>query len=188
MAHAQAAAGIKNAVRAGFHSIEHGVYLDDEAIDLMLERGTYLVPTLVAPEAVVKAHAEGLRVPAYAVEKSRQVMEAHRTSIARAWAAGVRLAMGTDSGVGRHGTNLEELALLTEVGLSPMEAIVAATRTAAECLGWADRVGTLEAGKWADVVVARGNPLDDIRSLANPANVVLVLQGGRTMKSLTPDP
>lgn len=168
MAHAQAAQGIKNAVRAGFHSIEHGIYLDEEAIDLMLQHGTYLVPTLVAPLAVIRAAEAGHRVPAYAVEKSKRVMEAHQESIARAYQAGVKIAMGTDSGVGPHGTNLEELYWLTVIGMTPMEAIVAGTQSAAHCLGWNDRVGTLEVGKRADVVVSKTNPLEDIQSLIKP--------------------
>ncbi|NMP22464.1 metal-dependent hydrolase family protein [Sulfobacillus harzensis] len=179
MAHAQAAEGIKNAVRAGFHSIEHGIYLDNEAIDLMLEHGTYLVPTLVAPLAVIKAFEAGRRVPSYAVEKSKRVMDAHHESIARAYRAGVTIAMGTDSGVGAHGTNLEELYWLTQIGMRPMEAIVASTKTAAECLGWSDRLGTLEAEKLADLVVVRQNPLDNIKSLADRENIALVMKDGQ---------
>lgn len=183
MAHAQAAQGIKNAVRAGFHSIEHGIYLDDEAIDLMLQHGTYLVPTLIAPVSVLRAAERGLRVPpAYAIEKTKRVIEAHQESIARAHRAGVKIAMGTDSGVGPHGTNLEELALMTEVGMTPMEAIVASTATAAACLDWQDRLGTVEPGKLADIAVASINPLHDIKSLANPDNIALVIQNGRVLK------
>ncbi len=183
MAHAQAAQGIKNAVRAGFHSIEHGIYLDDEAIDLMLEHGTYLVPTLIAPLSVLKAADEGLRVPAYAIEKTKRVIEAHQESVSKAKSAGVKIAMGTDSGVGHHGTNLEELALMTEIGMTPMDAIVASTKTSATCLGWQDRVGTLEAGKLGDLVVFQGDPVKNIKSLAQNDNIVLVLKGGQTVKN-----
>lgn len=184
MAHAQAAPGIKNAVKAGFLSIEHGIYLDDEAIELMLQEGTYLVPTLIAPLSVLRAKEAGHPVPDYAVEKTKRVIEAHQSSIARAHRAGVKIAFGTDSGVGPHGTNLQELALLTEVGLSPMQALVAATHTAAELLGFDDRVGTLEEGKLADVVVSRTNPLDHIESLAEPANIRWVLKGGSVVKGV----
>ena len=183
MAHAQAATGIKNAVRAGFHSIEHGIYLDDEAIDLMLQHGTYLVPTLIAPLSVLKAAENGQRVAAWAVEKSKRVMEAHQQSIARAHQAGVKIAMGTDSGVGPHGTNLEELALMVEIGMSPMEAIVASTRVAADCLEWSDEVGTLSSGKLADVVIAAQDPLSDIRSLGDTDNIVWVMKGGSVVKN-----
>ena len=183
MAHAQAATGIKNAIRAGFHSIEHGIYLDDEAIDLMLEHGTYLVPTLIAPQSVLKAAENGQRVAAWAIEKSKRVMEAHQNSIARAYQAGVKIAMGTDSGVGPHGTNLEELALMTEIGMSPMEAIVASTRVAADCLEWGDRVGTLSVGKEADVVITSQDPLADIRSLGVNDNIAWVMKGGAVVKN-----
>ncbi|PSL24009.1 imidazolonepropionase-like amidohydrolase [Planomicrobium soli] len=104
MAHAQGAAGIKNAVRAGIHSIEHGIYLDEEAIELMLENGTYLVPTLLAPISVVEASELNESMPEYAVQKAREVVEAHRESIMRAYKAGVKIAMGTDAGVMAHGS------------------------------------------------------------------------------------
>ncbi len=186
MAHAQAAEGIKNAVRAGFHSIEHGIYLDDEAIDLMLQHGTYLVPTLIAPLSVLKAFDEGLRVPAYAVEKTKRVIEAHQTSIAKAKSRGVKIAMGTDSGVGHHGTNLEELQLLVDIGMTPMEAIVASTRTAADCLGWQHRLGTVEVGKLADITVSQADPLKELSRLQQHDNMVLVLKGGTIVKNRLP--
>jgi imidazolonepropionase-like amidohydrolase len=182
MAHAQGAEGIKNAVRAGVHSIEHGIYLDDEAIDLMAARGTFLVPTLLAVASVIEIGRETGTLPEWAVRKAEEVYAVHRESIAKAHKAGLRIAMGTDSGVFPHGRNLRELALLTEVGLSPMEALVATTRTAAECLGWQERLGTLEPGKLADVVVARADPLADIRSLSDTANIALVLKDGAAVK------
>lgn len=178
MAHAQGAEGIKQAVRAGIHSIEHGIFLDDEAIDLMLEKGTFLVPTLLAPVAVLEAGEEG-GMPEYGLRKSRQVIGVHQQSIRRAHEAGVKIAMGTDAGVMPHGTNLRELALLVDVGMTPMEAIVSATRTAAECLGWDDRLGTIEPGKVADIVIAGSDPIGDISSLANNDNIWLVMQGGK---------
>ncbi|PSR21070.1 MAG: amidohydrolase family protein [Sulfobacillus acidophilus] len=183
MAHAQATQGIKNAVRAGFISIEHGIYLDQEAIDLMLEHETFLVPTLVAPLAVIKARDEGLTVPDYAIEKTKRVLEAHHESVARAHAAGVKIAMGTDSGVGHHGTNLEELSHLVDIGMSPMQALVASTRQAAELLGWSDRLGTLQPGKLADVVITTIDPLANIGGLANPDNISWVIKGGTIVKT-----
>jgi imidazolonepropionase-like amidohydrolase len=182
MAHAQGAEGIKNAVRAGIHSIEHGIFLDDEAIELMLAHKTFLVPTLLAPLAVLEAAESGGSMPEWGVRKARESIEAHSDSIARAYQAGVTIAMGTDAGVMPHGTNLRELGLMCQVGLSPMEAIVATTKVAAECLGWQDRVGTLEAGKLADVILCQTNPLDDIRSLENPANIPVVVKDGRIVK------
>ncbi len=183
MAHAQGAEGIKNAVRAGIHSIEHGIFLDDEAIDLMLEHGTFLVPTLLAPLAVLEAgERPNSGMPEYGLRKARETVEIHRESIARAYQAGVKIAMGTDAGVMPHGTNLRELGLMCDVGMSPMEAIVATTKTAAECLGWQDQVGTLEPGKLADVIVTRTDPLADIRSLENVDNIALVMKDGKPVK------
>src|SRR3954447_21434830 len=119
MAHAQGAEGIKAAVRAGIRSIEHGIYLDDEAIDLMLDRGTWLVPTLAAPRAVLTAVAAGASLPEAMLAKALAVQKVHDASVARAAEAGVRIAMGTDTGVGPHGTNLGELGLMAGVGMSP---------------------------------------------------------------------
>jgi imidazolonepropionase-like amidohydrolase len=160
MAHAQATDGIKAAIRNGIRSIEHGIYLDDEAIEMMLERGTYLVPTLIAPRGVLEAADRGVAVPAYAIEKTKMVMESHQESIARAIAAGVKVAMGTDSGVTPHGQNLRELPLMAACGMSPAQALVATTRTAAELLGVLDDRGTVEPGKRADLVVIEGDALD----------------------------
>lgn len=184
MAHAQGSAGIKNAVRAGFLSIEHGIYLDQEAIDLMLERDTYLVPTLIAPRAVLQARDEGLSVPDFAVEKTKRVLEAHAQSIARAYQSGVKIAFGTDSGVGHHGTNLEELSLLCSIGMTPMQAIMSATKTAAELLGMSHRIGTVEPGKLADLVISRTDPLSHIESLKDNDNIRLVMKGGHVVKDM----
>jgi imidazolonepropionase-like amidohydrolase len=159
MAHAQGSEGIKNAIRAGIRSIEHGIYLDDEAIHLMLERGTYLVPTLVAPIGVLKAAEAGLAIPETSLRKAKETINIHRESFRRAVAAGVKVAMGTDSGVTPHGRNLEELALMEQGGMSPAEVLVATTRTAAELMGLEKDSGTVEAGKRADLVVVDGDPL-----------------------------
>jgi imidazolonepropionase-like amidohydrolase len=159
MAHAQATEGIKAAIRAGIRSIEHGIYLDDEAIDMMLERGTYLVPTLVAPRGVLDAAAAGASVTDESLRKAEMVIEAHDESVSRAVAAGVKLAMGTDSGVTPHGQNLRELALMVDRGMTPAQALVATSRTAAELMGLDGELGTLEPGKRADIVVVGGDPL-----------------------------
>ncbi len=161
MAHAQGSDGIKNAIRAGIRSIEHGIYLDDEGIDLMLARGTWLVPTLVAPQGVLDAADAGVALPPAIVEKARSVIEIHRASFRRAVEAGVRIAMGTDSGVTPHGRNLRELELMVEHGgMTPAQALVATTRSAAHLLGLDDDLGTLEPGKLADVVVVAGDPFE----------------------------
>ncbi len=183
MAHAQGAEGVKNAIRAGIYSIEHGIFLDDEAIDLMLKHDTFLVPTLLAPLAVLEAGEAG-GMPEYAIRKARETIESHSDSIGRAYKAGVKIAMGTDAGVMPHGTNLRELGLMCNIGMTPMEAIVATTKTAAECLGWQDRVGTVQAGKLADLVIVKTNPLADIRSLEKPDNITVVVKDGKVVKDL----
>jgi imidazolonepropionase-like amidohydrolase len=160
MAHAQGAPGIKAAIRAGIRSIEHGIYLDDEAIEMMLERGTFLVPTLVAPRGVIDAAAAGAAVPEAAVRKAHEVVDVHRESFSRAVAAGVQVAMGTDSGVTPHGKNLRELALMVDGGMTPAQALVASTSTAARLMRLDDELGTLEPGKRADVVVVAGDPFE----------------------------
>jgi imidazolonepropionase-like amidohydrolase len=179
MAHAQGTQGIKNAIRAGIRSIEHGMFLDDEAIDLMLQRGTFLVPTLVAPIGVIEQAEQLGTMPEYGLRKARETLEAHQESISRAIAAGVTVAMGTDAGVVAHGTNLRELGLMVQSGMSPMQAIVATTKTAAECLRWGDRVGTLAPGKLADIVVVDGDPLADIRILERRERIALVIKDGK---------
>ncbi|MGQ9509125.1 MAG: amidohydrolase family protein, partial [Thermodesulfobacteriota bacterium] len=143
--HAQGTEGIKNSLWAGVDSIEHGIFLDDEAIELMLKTKAFMVPTLSAPYFIIKA---GVRkgVPAFAVEKSKSVIKSHWQSVRRAHQAGIPIAMGTDAGTpfNHHGKNLKEMELLVKIGLTPMEAIMAATKTASEVLGLEQKVGTLE--------------------------------------------
>jgi imidazolonepropionase-like amidohydrolase len=160
MAHAQGAEGIKNAVRAGIRSIEHGIYLDDEGIELMVQRGTWLVPTLVAPLGVLDAVDAGASIPASSVEKAKAVIEVHQQAVGRAIDAGVKVAMGTDSGVAPHGANLRELGLLVRCGMSPQQALVATTSSAAELMGLGEELGTLEPGKRADLVLLDGDALE----------------------------
>jgi imidazolonepropionase-like amidohydrolase len=175
MAHAQGADGIKNAVRAGIRSIDHGIYLDDEAIALMLARGTWFVPTLVAPQGVLDAVDAGVSLPPAVVDKARMVIDVHRGAFRRAVEAGVRIAMGTDSGVTPHGRNLRELQLMADGGMSPAAVLEATTRSAAELLGVDDELGTIDEGKLADLVVVAGDPYD-FTDLAD--RVEQVWQGG----------
>ena len=177
MAHAQATEGIKSAVRAGIRSIEHGIYLDDEAISMMLDRGTYLVPTLIAPIGVLEAADRGVNVPQYAIDKTRMVIDVHRRASAGRW-AGVKVAMGTDSGVTPHGQNLRELEEMVSCGMSPAEALIAATHTAAALLGVDEDRGVIDVGKRADVVIAAGEALD-INGLGQ--RIRTVIQDGKVV-------
>jgi imidazolonepropionase-like amidohydrolase len=160
MAHAQGTPGIKNALRAGIRSIEHGIYLDDEAIQMMLDKGAWLVPTLMAARGVIKASEAGVAIPTESLRKAVEVIEAHTDSFRRAAEAGVRIAMGTDSGVTPHGDNLEELELMGANGLTPEQVLVATTSSAAELMGLDGELGTIEPGKRADLVVVDGDPYD----------------------------
>jgi imidazolonepropionase-like amidohydrolase len=181
MSHAQAAEGIKNALRAGVYSIEHGIYLDDDGIEMMLDGGNPLVPTLAAP-LWVRRHAEAGRMPPYAAAKAREVGKDHEANIRRAIEAGVKVAFGTDTGVGPHGSNGEEFLLLAGLGMSPLQAIRSATTVAAEAIGLEGKVGTLAEGAWADLVGVPGDPLQDLGLLARPENVHLVVKGGEVAK------
>jgi imidazolonepropionase-like amidohydrolase len=158
MAHAQGAEGIKNAVRAGVRSIEHGIYLDEEAVALMVERGTYLVPTLSAPLSVIEAAENGARIPAASLDKAYAVLESHAISFKLALEAGVKIAMGTDAVGSAPGRNLEELELLRSHGMSPAQTLRSATSVAAELLDVSAAYGNLQPGKQADVVVVSGDP------------------------------
>lgn len=175
-AHAIGYPGIRAAVEAGVHSIEHGYELDDELRQQMVAQGTFLVPTLLETMSPVTASPQG------AAKSAKWHAMAH-DSIHASAAAGVRIAVGTDAGLSPdHGTNLAELGLLVRFGgLTPMQAIVAGTGSSAELCGVADRLGTVVAGKIADLVVIRGNPLADIDSVGNPDNIVLVIKDGRAV-------
>lgn len=169
--HAQGTQGIKDSIRAGITSIEHGIYLDEEAIHMMLREEVYLVPTLSAPYFIIKDRAE---VPEFIVHKTEQVMKIHSESLKRAHQAGVKIALGTDSGTpfNPHGTVLEEVRLLIQNGLSPEEALSAGTRVAADAIGLGNEIGTIEVGKLADILAVSGDPLSDCQSLANVAWVM----------------
>jgi imidazolonepropionase-like amidohydrolase len=171
MAHAQSTEGIKNAIRAGIRSIDHGVYLDDEAISMMVEHGTYLVPTLVAPQGVLDAADKGAQIPEESLRKAREVVDIHRESFRKAVAAGVKVAMGTDSGVTPHGENLRELSMMADGGMTPAQAITATTLVAAELMGLEKELGSIEPGKRADVVVVEGDPFD-FKTLAERVEAV----------------
>ena len=179
MSHAQATQGIKNAVAAGIESIEHGIYLDEEACAAMKKRGTYLVATLIAPLWVLRrAEKDPSSIPPYALRKAKEVIDVHRQAFRMAVESGVKIAMGTDSGVGPHGTNAEEIAIMVENGMTPMQAIVATTKTAAECARVDQLVGTLVPGKRADIIGVRGDPLANIGLFKDAASVAFVMKDG----------
>ncbi|QPW12245.1 metal-dependent hydrolase family protein [Mammaliicoccus sciuri] len=183
MAHAQGLQGVKQCIEAGIHSIEHGIYLDDEAVQLMKEKEMYLVPTLLAPLSVIE-FAEELGMSEISIKKSKQVMQDHIDSFKKAHQAGVKIAMGTDAGVFKHGTNLRELELMVEHGMTEMEAIVSSTKTAAECLGYDEDLGTIEVGKKADFILLDQNPLEDIKVLKDPNKIKVVSIDGKIVKDI----
>jgi imidazolonepropionase-like amidohydrolase len=179
-AHAHGREGIKNAILGGVDTIEHGIYLDDGLLEMMVQRGLFLVPTMTIGRAFQeRAREAGLSEEA--IRKGEAVMEVVMENMARAHQAGVRIAMGTDcSGNLAHaGENAWELALMVEIGMSPMEAIVAATGNAAQALGLAAVTGTLEVGKKADLILVEGDPLEDIKILRQKERVQLVMKEGK---------
>lgn len=182
MAHAQGLEGIKNCVEAGIHSIEHGIYLDDEVIEKMKEKGTYLVPTLLAPVSVIE-FADELGISAVGLEKSREVMEDHKASFKKAYDSGVKIAMGTDAGVFKHGTNLRELELMVESGATPMDAIVISTKNAAECME-IENLGLVKKDYIADFILTDKNPLEDIGILKNNDEIKVVAKDGEIFKNI----
>jgi imidazolonepropionase-like amidohydrolase len=183
MAHAQANAGIKNALKGGVATIEHGIWLDGDAIEMMLDGGNALIPTLVAPQWVVR-HAEAGKMPAYAADKARAVIADHTASIRQAVEAGVKIAFGTDTGVGPHGSNGEEFLLMREAGMEPLACIRAATTVAAETIGMRG-AGTLAPGSWGDLIAVAGDPLSDLTLVARAENIRLVVKGGEVVKALS---
>ncbi len=180
-AHAHGTDGIKIATRAGVASIEHGSFLDEEGARLMAQHGTYLVPTLMAGEAVERAAKSGVLRGARA-EKALAAAAAMRKAIKIAVANNVPIALGTDSGVIPHGTNAREFALLVEWGgMTPMQAIVSGTMNGARLLGWDQNIGSVAVGKWADIVAVSGDPLKDINVLQRTSFVMkdgVVYKGG----------
>ncbi len=179
-AHAHGTEGIKRAVRAGVRSIEHGTYLDQEAMELMKERGTFYVPTISAGRFVAeKAKIDGY-YPEIIRPKAAQIGPVIQETFSAAWDAGVRIAFGTDCGVCVHGDNAHEFVYMVEAGMPPMKAILSATSETAELLEIADDVGTLSVGKRADIVAVEDDPLTDIKALLE---VGFVMKGGVVYKN-----
>jgi imidazolonepropionase-like amidohydrolase len=161
-AHAHGAEGAKRAIRAGIDSIEHGTFLDDEALDMMKARGTFLVPTLMATQGGRERLGKGNYPPAVEAKMNAAIAAIDRT-VRMAIAKGVNIGMGTDAAVYPHGRNPEEFHMLVDLGMKPLDALRAGTSRDADLLGRADRIGTLESGKLADIVVMPGDPTADIR-------------------------
>ncbi|MGC8705375.1 MAG: amidohydrolase family protein, partial [Athalassotoga sp.] len=162
-------------------SIEHGIFLDDEAIEMMKKKGVFLVATLVAPYNIKKYGREA-GIPEHAVRKTEEIINYHMDSFSRAYRAGVKIAMGTDAATpfNRHGENAQELVLMVENGVRPMDAIMAATKWGAELLGM-ENIGTVEVGKAADLIAVDGDPLKDISLLKD---VKFVMKDGKIYKRL----
>jgi imidazolonepropionase-like amidohydrolase len=178
-AHAHGAEGIRWAAEAGVDSVEHGSYIDDAGIAAMKEHGTYLVPTLYLGDWMIN-NAGLTRLPAPLLAKAKEVIPAARKNIAHAFAAGVKVALGTDAAVYPHGLNAHEFETMVKLGLTPLQSIQAGTLNAADLLGWSGKVGTLEPGAWADIVAVDGDPLKDITTLQR---VKFVMKGGEVVKN-----
>jgi len=176
-AHAHSAEGIKRAVRAGVRSIEHGSLMDDEAIELMAERGVYLVADMFDGDWIMDEGPK-LGYTDEVLRKTAWTNETQREGFAKCVKAGVRIAFGTDSGVYPHGMNAKNLAFHVRFGQSPLEAIRAATWVNAELLGWTDRIGTVKEGLLADLIAVPGDPTDDVTLLEN---VPFVMKGGEVV-------
>jgi len=177
-AHAHGELGIRNAVLAGVDSIEHGSYINDEDIKLMKERGTYLVPTVYLQDWLME-NLMTLGLTPSMIAKAKLVLPIAQKNESHAFTSGVKIAFGTDAAVYPHGLNAHEFAKMVQMGMTPLAAIQAATVNAADLLGWSDRVGTLEPGKFADLIAVDGDPLADVRVLQS---VRFVMKGGEVIK------
>jgi imidazolonepropionase-like amidohydrolase len=178
-AHAHGAGGIKYAVLAGVDSIEHGSYINDEDIELMKQRGTYLVPTVYLEDWLIE-NVQVLGLTPNMIEKAKLVLPIAQQNLSHAFKSGVKVAFGTDAAVYPHGLNGHEFGKMVEMGMSPLQTIQAATVNASELLGWADRVGTLEPGKFADIIALQSDPLTNVHVLEN---VQFVMKGGEVVKT-----
>ena len=178
-AHAHGAEGMKRALRAGVTTIEHGTFMDDEAIKIFIEKGTYYVPTVIAG----KSTADSAKIPGYyhplVVPKALETGPYIQKTFAKAYKAGVKIAFGTDAGVYKHGLNAKEFQYMTEAGMPIMEALKSATMVAAEVLEMKDQLGSIEVGKLADIIATDANPLTDVKTLMN---VTFVMKEGVVYK------
>ena len=183
-AHAHGAEGAKRAIRAGIDSIEHGSFLDDEALQLMKQRGTYYVPTLMATEGLSEQIAKGVAIPPAILPKAQADIAAVHQTFQKALAKGIKIGLGTDAAVYPHGRNAEEFHQMVDLGMKPIDALKAGTSSDADLLGLADKIGTLESGKLADVVAVPGNPVENIRETEH---VFFVMKEGVIYKHEKPN-
>jgi len=183
-AHAHGAEGAKRAIRAGIDSIEHGSFLDDEALQLMKQRGTYYVPTLMATEGLSEQIAKGVAIPPAILPKAQAAIAAVHQTFQKALAKGIKIGLGTDAAVYPHGRNAEEFHQMVDLGMKPIDALKAGTSSDADLLGLADKIGTLESGKLADVVAVPGNPVENIRETEH---VFFVMKEGVIYKHEKPN-
>jgi imidazolonepropionase-like amidohydrolase len=183
-AHAHGAEGAKRAIRAGIDSIEHGSFLDDEDLNLMKQKGTYYVPTLMAVQGLTEQIQKGVAIPPAILPKAQAAIAAIHQTFARALAKGVKIGLGTDAAVYPHGRNAEEFHQMVDLGMKPIAALKAGTSADADLLGLADKVGTLETGKLADIVAVPGNPLENIRQTEH---VIFVMKEGTIFKNEKPN-
>lgn len=177
--HAHQEDGIIAALKAGVHSIEHGTYTGKEAIKLFKETGAYLVPTLLAGDTVVRIAKETDMLPPAVAAKAIKVGGDMQGNFGKAYKAGVKIAYGTDSGISKHGTNADEAVLMSVAGMPNDDILVSATINAADLIGMSEQLGTLEVGKYADIIATNGSPLDDIKELLD---VDFVMKGGKVHK------
>jgi imidazolonepropionase-like amidohydrolase len=182
-AHAHGAEAAKRAIRAGVDSIEHGSFLDDEALDMMKQHGTYYVPTLMALQGLSEQMQAGMYIPPAFRAKAELAMTSLHKTFQRALAKGVKIGLGTDAAVYPHGRNAEEFHQMVDLGMKPLDALRAGTSSDADLLGLADKIGTLEHGKLADIVAVPGNPLQDIRQTEH---VLFVMKEGVVFKNESP--
>jgi len=173
-AHAHGTQSIKDAIRAGIDSIEHSSLIDDEGIALAKQHGTYLVFDIYNDDFILQEGAKAGMLPE-SIEKEKKIGRLQRENFRHAWQSGAKIAFGTDGGVYPHGDNARQFAKMVEWGMKPIEAIQAATIKAADLLGWADNVGTLETGRYADVIAVAGDPMADVGTLES---VKFVMKGG----------
>jgi len=178
-AHAHGAQGVIWASEAGVDSVEHGHLMNDSAVAMLKKNGTYLVPTLYLTDWQ-REHAAEANLPDFAKKKMEMVSQVGKANIMKAFEAGVKIGMGTDAAVYPHGLNAHELAVYVSLGMTSLQAFQTATINDADLLGWSDKVGTLETGKWADIIGVDGDQLQDITTLQH---VKFVMKGGEVVKN-----